>query len=42
MDLYAGTWDLPIHAAKYSLYRAAQNFQQYIHTYIKIGRSSHH
>ena len=27
---YAGTWDLPIHAMKYSPYRAA-NFQQYIH-----------
>jgi len=27
---YAGTWDLPIHAMKYSPYRAV-NFQQYIH-----------
>jgi hypothetical protein len=26
---YAGTWDLPIHAVKYSLY--GKNFQQYTH-----------
>jgi lipid II:glycine glycyltransferase (peptidoglycan interpeptide bridge formation enzyme) len=28
---YAGTWDLPIHAVKYSLFRAAKTFSN---TYI--------
>jgi lipid II:glycine glycyltransferase (peptidoglycan interpeptide bridge formation enzyme) len=28
---YAGTWDLPIHAVRYSLYRAAKTFSN---TYI--------
>ena len=36
---YAGTWDLPIHAVKYSLYRAAKTFSN---TCIQIGRSSHY
>jgi lipid II:glycine glycyltransferase (peptidoglycan interpeptide bridge formation enzyme) len=35
----AGTWDLPIHAVKYSLHRAAKTFGN---TDIQIGRSSHH
>jgi lipid II:glycine glycyltransferase (peptidoglycan interpeptide bridge formation enzyme) len=36
---YAGTWDLPIHAVRYSLYRAAKTFSN---TYRSIGRSSHY
>jgi lipid II:glycine glycyltransferase (peptidoglycan interpeptide bridge formation enzyme) len=36
---HAGTWDLPIHAVKYSLYRAAETFSN---TYILVGRSSHY
>ena len=31
VEEYAGTWDLPIHAVKYPLYRAAETFSN---TYI--------
>ena len=36
---YAGTWGLPIHAVKYSLFRAAKTFSN---TYISVARSSHY